>query len=292
VTDVPLPRITHAASLTGHAVDALLAHLADVAKPLRNVALHTNADVDSIGISIDLPDDAYLARRTANLANAISASPALASVAMSRKGSMRAERGIGRQGRPARGLAGVFSALTITGPSTLARDLAAADAAGIPAPIRDALADRLRLLTGDDDPTRERTVRTLVYSGPDAHHTTIELGTVAAPDLLARVASNPSLVDLDADTLRTFRAVHGSLAISPTPWVRVAATSTGLAPGFTVSYAGLTLDDTLALAGQFSDAGVQRMRPFLDGLLVKTVTSIDIAFGARELGPLWLTVRL
>jgi hypothetical protein len=290
VTDVPLPRITHAASLTGHTVDALLAHLSDVAKPLRNVALHTNADVDSIGISIDLPDDAYLARRTANLANAISASPALASVAMSRKGSMRAERGIGRQGRPARGLAGVFSALTITGPSTLSRDLAAADAAGIPAPIRDALADRLRLLTGDDDPTRERTVRTLVYSGPDAQHTTIELGTVAAPDLIDRVA--PSLVDLDADTVRTFRAVHGSLAIAPTPWVRVAATATGLAPGFTVSYADLGLDDTLALAGQFSDAGVQRMRPFLDGLLAKTVASIDIAFGPRELGPLWLTVRL
>jgi hypothetical protein len=290
VTDVPLPRITHAAGITGHAVDALLAHLTDVTKPLRNVAIHTNADVDSIGISVDLPDDQWLARRTANLANAISASSALAHVAMSRKGSMRAERGIGRQGRPARGLAGVFSALTITGPSTLARDLAAADAAGLPAPVRDALADRLHVLTGDDDPTRERTVRTLVYSGPDGANATLELGTLAAPDLVERAAASASTIDLDADTLRTLRALHGSIAQRPS--ARVSATPSGLLPGLTLTYADLGLDDMLALAGQFSDAGVQRMQPFLAGLGVTKVTSVDVTFGARELGALWLTVRL
>jgi hypothetical protein len=288
VTDVPLPRIHHAAGLTGHAVDTLLAHLGDVTKPLRNVALHTNADVDSIGISVDVPDDAYLARRMANLANAISASPALAAVAMARKGSMRAERGIGRQGRPARGLAGVFSALTITGTSTLGRDLTAADAAGIPGPVRDALADRLRALSGDDDQPRERTVRTLVYSGPDTQHTTIELGTLADPDLVARATSQA--VDLDADALRTLSAVHAS--IDPRPSVRVAATPAGLLPGFTLAYADLGIDEILALAGQFSDHGVQRMQPLLAGLGVSKVTSVDVTFGARELGPLWLTIRL
>lgn len=290
MTDVPLPRITHAASLTGHAVDALLAHLTDVTKPLRNVAIHTNADVDSIAISTDLPDDQWLARRMSNLANAISASPALASVAMSRKGSMRAERGIGRQGRPARGLSGVFSALTITGRATLAADLAAADAAGVPLPIRDALAARLRLLASDDDAARERVVRTLVYSGPDDHHTTLELGVLASTDLAAHATAAPHIVGLHADEIRTLRAIDA--ALDQRPWVRVGATRSMVVPGFTLTYSDLGIDEVLALAGQFSDRGVQRMQPFLAGLDLSRVTSVDIAFGARELGPLWLTVRL
>jgi hypothetical protein len=290
VTDLSLPRISHAARLTGHAVDALLSHLTDVTKPLRNVAIHTNADVDSIGISTDLPDDPWLARRTANLANAISASPALAAVAMSRKGSMRAERGIGRQGRPARGMAGVFSALTITGRATLAADLAAADAAGLPVPVRDALAARLRLLAPADDGALDRVVRTLVYSGPDEQHTTVELGTLASPELATRAATAPSIVGLDPDEIRTLQAVHA--AIDPQPWVRIGATRSMVLPGFTLAYADLGIDEVLALAGQFSDRGVQRMQEFLAGLGGSRISSLDITFGARELGPLWLTVRL
>lgn len=288
---ISAPRISHAAASTGHDVTALLAHLTDVAKPLRDVAIHTNADVDSIGISIALPDDQWLARRMANLANAISASPALARVAMSRKGNLRAERGIGRQGRPARGLLGVFSALTITGPATLAGDLAAADAAGIPADARATLASRLRTLTGDDDGTRDRLVRTLVYSGPEQDHTTVELGAVADPDLVARAAAAASSLGLTSDDVRHLRAIHSVVGDVPA-LATVSATTSAPLPGFTLTVLDVSLDSVLALAGQFSDQGVQKMQPFLAGLHARTVDMLDITFGARPLGALWLTVRL
>jgi hypothetical protein len=103
-------------------------------------------------------------------------------------------------------------------------------------------------------------------------------------------AAAPHIVGLDAGETRTLLAIHA--AIDPVPWVRIAATRSMVLPGFTLTYADLGIDEVLALAGQFSDRGVQRMQPFLAGLGGSRIASLDISFGARELGPLWLTVRL
>jgi hypothetical protein len=195
----------------------------------------------------------------------------------------------------------VFSAVTTTGPSTLAADLAAADAAGIPAPVREQLAARARLLGLDDDRLAgtDRTFRTLVYSGPDDATTSVELGAVAPPDIVARASASASALGLSDEDLRRLRALHTALTSDDGPAsadgaveLRLTASQSTVAPGFTLAYAGLSADDLLFLAGQFSDAGVQRMQAFANALAPTSIEHVHITFGERVLGSLWVGFRL
>jgi hypothetical protein len=257
----------------------MLAHLSSVILEVVDVEVATNADVDAVGVSIGLRADRYLDVRMHNLANAISSSQALARTAGLRKPQvMRVERGIGPTGRPASGLAGVFSTVYHLEPRSLDSDLALAEQIGIPRSACDDASRLLRDLTG----TTSSTLRVLVYTGPPGDNMQLELGALAPPgSALADRAGVAGLEGEDLTMLRVTRELGMAIA-----WVTL--DQNGVLSGLRVEYAQPGLDDALAVVGKYGD--MSRLQSFLGALESRAIGSLVLTLGRTSpLGPVWMS---
>jgi len=257
----------------------MLPHLRDVIIEVVDVEVATNANVDAIGVSLGLRADRYLDRRMQNLASAISSSGALARAAGLRNPqAMRVERGIGPSGRPAHGLAGVFSTVYHLEPRSLDSDLTLAEQLGIPRSACDDASRLLRDLTG----TTSSTLRVIVYSGPLSDNMQLEFGALAPPgSALADRAGVAGLEGEDLTMLRVTREIGMAIA-----WVTV--DQKGVLPGVRVEYAQPGLDDALAVVGRYGD--MSRVQSFLDALEPRAMGSLILTLGRTSaLGPVWMS---
>ncbi len=233
-------RLGRVAKVIG-AGETMAAHLSDVTSAaFVDPVVFSDADVRTAGITTALDaGDKWLARRMASLASGISGSKALARAIVARRGELRIERGVGSGGPTAAALDGVYAALAITGPSTLDDDLIAATAIGLSELAARALAERVRLLTGDPGP-RDRMLRVTVFSNPAGHDATIELGTRVEPDgIVAGLAG----IAVSSAQLRLLERVHPILAAGRPVWLRVGVTSDTLEPHVTLVYGSTPLDN-------------------------------------------------
>lgn len=268
-------RIKAAAAVTGHSVDALLSHLADVVPALAEVEVATNAEVTAVGVSTRLVADAHLEQRMKNLANAISGSEALARSASARKAKvMRVERGIGPKGRPARGLAGVFSTVYHLEPRKVADDIAIAREIGIPPGACDQLAAQLGQLG-----IATTTMRVTVYAGTPVENVQIELGAPASADMLDRL-------DDTSEASRFLRALRPAF----TSLLWLGATPTGLLPAARIEYLQPDLEEAVAIAGKFGE--MNRAHSFVAALESSSIASIAVSLGTSPLGGAWLSANV
>jgi hypothetical protein len=273
------PRIKAAAAVTGHSVDPMLSHLSDVIREVVDVEVATNADATAIGVSLSLQADRYLDVRMHNLANAISSSTALARAAELRNPHlMRVERGIGPTGRPARGLAGVFSTVYHLEPRPLDTDLALAAELGIPRSACDDASRLLRDLTG----TSSSTLRVIVYTGPASGNMQLDLGALApSGSALAERAGAAGLSGEDLTMLSVTRELGMAIA-----WVTLGPD--GVFPGLRVEYAQPGLDDALAVVGKYGD--ITSVQHFLTALESRALGSLVLTLGTTSpLGPVWMS---
>lgn len=264
-------RITAAAALTNHSVEALLSHLGDVTRSLSEVEVATNGDATAIAVTISLVGDQHRDQRLKNLANAISGSDALALSATGRASRvMRIERGIGPQGRPTRGLAGVFSSVYHLEPRPLEADLEIARAVGIPAATCAELSARMKKLGSP-----VTTLRVTVYSGPAGEDFQVELAAPALPDVFVRL-------DDTGEPSRFLRA----LAPGGSMLVWNGATPKGLVPT-RVEYLQPDFEEAIAIAGKFGE--MSRVQSFVAALESRTIASVAVSLAPTPLGSAWLS---
>ncbi|MBA3452344.1 MAG: hypothetical protein H0T42_04525 [Deltaproteobacteria bacterium] len=284
MSDAPVAdRLRAAAAIAMVSADALIEDLADAGGGLTDAIAFTDADVETLGAEVTLPEDPWLARRAAQLADGISPSKALSRAALARRGLIRAGFGIGTEQRSGRGLAGWSSSLSITGQATLDDDLAAATAIALSPAARQALSGRIRALTGDDPGPRPRILRTVIY-GVDVlgHHTTVELGAPATPTLIERLVEVAPAFELDATHLVALTSAHALLRGEEPPWIRVPAIPERAVPGGTVTYGAQPAEIALRVVGILARTpeAIIRFGAWMDTLGASSVDSFELVLGS------------
>lgn len=282
--DAPIAeRLRAAAAVAMVHADALIEALANATGGLADAVAFTDADVETLGVEVTLPEDPWLARRAAALAHGISPSKALSRAALARRGQLRAGFWIGSEQRSGRGLAGWSSSLSITGDATLDDDLAAATAIALSPAAREALSGRIRALTDDDPGRRARILRTVVH-GVDAlgHHTTLELGAPATPSIVERLIEVAPAFEIDATHLVALTGAHMLLRGEDPPWTRVPAIPERAVAGVTVGYGAQPAEIALRVLGTLarSPEAITRFGAWMDTLGASAVDSFELVLGS------------
>lgn len=289
---VPSPaanRLRAAAKVTGVEAEALISDLEEAAGGLHSTLAYTDANVETLGAEVALPDDAWLARRMAQLASGISPSHALARTAMARRGQIRAGFGIGALQRKGRGLAGWTSVVEIAGPARLDDDLALAATIALSAAACESVRGRLLALTDGDAELRPRQLRTVVY-GVDAlgHDTTLELGAPATARLVDRLVEVAPALELDAAHLAVLDELVPALRQTRPAWVRVGAIPDRALPGVTIGFGPQPAEVALRVVGRLarSPDAIIRLGAMIDALGADAVEELEFILGpaGQDLG--------
>jgi hypothetical protein len=273
-------RVRAAGEVVGKAPEAVLEQLRMVAGELRDPTLFTDAEARTFGMRVDFPDDEWVARRASTLEHAISGSKALAQVAVARRGTIRAERGIGAEGRPAIGMAGVFTSVIITGPGSLDDDLVVARAIGFSTVI-DAVAARLRHLE-PDVLVVPRQLRTIVYSAGAGEDTELELGVRATIETFDRIVRNATELGLSPADLAWLDALYPQPLSGAPLWVRVGATLAEPRRGLTLVFGAQSTGSAIELVRQLAPTAEAKFERWFDATGAPGIRTIELSLGGPK----------
>lgn len=258
-------RLGVAAQLLGFEVQGLVEHVVSASDGLRNLTVFTDANVRTIGIGGELPDDEWTARRVTQLAKDVSPSKALARAGVIRQGSRWVEASLG------------VATLAIEGMASLDDETAIARTLGFDEAVVAALDRRLRHLSAGGE-RRRRLLRTTVSSEPDR----IELGVEVPVDVTTHIAELAGELGIGAAQLKLVTNVHKILAGDRSVWVRCGARPHAVEEGVTITYSNVKLENCVRVVNGLStnEDAVQRW-----GTLVGALASTEVQLVELTLGP-------
>ena len=260
-------RLGVAAQLLGFEVQPMVEQVLTAADGIGALTVFTDANVRSIGIGSELPDDEWTARRVTQLAKDVAPSKALARAAVIRSGNRWVE------------VSNAVATLAIEGVASLDDDIALGRTLGFDDTVLADLDRRLRHLSAGGE-RRRRVLRTSVSPEPDL----IELGVEVPGDVTTHLAELAGELGIGDAQLKLVSSVHKILAGGRSVWARIGARPHALEEGVTITYANVALENCVRVVNGLStkDDAVQRWGTLVGALAAPDVQIVEMTLGRGD----------